>query len=102
MLRETREEAKRSGSKRYFDGKPCLHGHIAEHYTSNGSCIVCVRERGAKRHHKVPPPFQKGTYRLVVSPKLTATSPSLSAISDLLAQLANLNYTLVSLERAPE
>ena len=27
-------EAKAQGLKRYFTGKPCKHGHVAEIYTS--------------------------------------------------------------------
>lgn len=37
----TRAEAKAKGLKRYFTGKPCKHGHIAERMTSGGNCLVC-------------------------------------------------------------
>ena len=41
----TRREAMALGLKRYFTGKPCPHGHIAERFLSSGTCVTCVRER---------------------------------------------------------
>ena len=41
MLPKTRKEAKLEGSKEYFTGKPCPHGHIAIRRTDNGSCTEC-------------------------------------------------------------
>lgn len=37
----TRAEAIRAGVPRYFTGKPCKSGHIAERYTLKGSCVEC-------------------------------------------------------------
>jgi 5-methylcytosine-specific restriction endonuclease McrA len=37
----TRAQAKAAGAKRYFNGKPCPTGHIAERMTSSGRCITC-------------------------------------------------------------
>lgn len=37
----TRAEAKAAGLKRYFTGKPCKHGHIAERIMSDMSCLEC-------------------------------------------------------------
>ncbi len=39
----TRAEAKAVGLKRYFTGKPCPKGHVAERYTDKGSCLACLR-----------------------------------------------------------
>jgi hypothetical protein len=39
----TREEAKRTGAKFYFTGKPCTRGHIAPRKTK-GNCTECMRE----------------------------------------------------------
>lgn len=39
----TRKEAKARGLKRYFTGKPCKHGHIAEREGIAGNCIPCNR-----------------------------------------------------------
>jgi hypothetical protein len=36
-------EARARGLTRYFTGKPCKHGHIAERLVSNRRCNVCVQ-----------------------------------------------------------
>lgn len=38
-----RTDAKQSGAKFYFTGKPCMRGHIALRKTK-GSCVECTRE----------------------------------------------------------
>ena len=38
----TRKEAQAQGLIRYFTGKPCKNGHIAERITSNGTCLQCA------------------------------------------------------------
>ena len=38
-----RKEAKKTGSKFYFTGQPCIRGHIALRKTK-GSCIECIKE----------------------------------------------------------
>ena len=37
----TCKEAKAQGLKRYFTGKSCPHGHIAERQCSSGACLAC-------------------------------------------------------------
>lgn len=37
-----RPEAKKSGAVRYFNGKPCPEGHVAERYTASGTCSLCA------------------------------------------------------------
>lgn len=44
-LPTTRAEALSLGLTRYFTGKPCKHGHIAERHAGKGNCVECVRER---------------------------------------------------------
>jgi hypothetical protein len=39
----TRAEALAAGKKRYFTGKPCPRGHVAERYASKGNCAACLR-----------------------------------------------------------
>jgi hypothetical protein len=41
-LPKTREEAKRIGSKYYFTGQPCKHGHTAARKTK-GACVECLK-----------------------------------------------------------
>lgn len=38
-----RAEARKLGRVRYFTGRPCRHGHVAERYVVSGSCIECLR-----------------------------------------------------------
>ena len=42
MLPKSRKFAKEIGATRYFTGKPCVKGHIAERCTANGNCLACV------------------------------------------------------------
>lgn len=37
---------------RYFTGKPCRNGHIAERYTSDGRCVQCKAEKDARSYAK--------------------------------------------------
>ena len=41
-LPKTRAEAKATGSKYYFTGEPCKHGHIAPRKTK-GACVECLK-----------------------------------------------------------
>lgn len=38
-----RAEAIKTGSKLYFTGLPCKHGHIAPRFTNNSTCKECHR-----------------------------------------------------------
>lgn len=48
----TREQALTTNKSRYFTGKACKHGHIAERSTVNGVCIECRRIRQALQNKK--------------------------------------------------
>ena len=37
-------EAKAQGLKRYFTGKPCKHGHVAERSVGSSNCIACLQD----------------------------------------------------------
>jgi len=50
----TLKQARERGLKRYFTGKPCKHGHIAERFVSSYGCTVCAKEH-AKRYYKEDP-----------------------------------------------
>lgn len=41
----TRKEARESGLKRYFTGKPCPQGHLSERSTATADCIECNRSK---------------------------------------------------------
>lgn len=37
----TRKQAQEQGLLRYFTGKPCKHGHVAERHVSSRGCLSC-------------------------------------------------------------
>lgn len=39
----SKSEAKELGLKRYFTGKPCKQGHVAEKTVSKSTCVECAR-----------------------------------------------------------
>jgi hypothetical protein len=47
-----RQEAIASGSPRYFTGMACVHGHVAERYTTNKSCCECANATANKTKSK--------------------------------------------------
>ena len=60
-------EAIDAGKTRYFTGKPCKHGHIAERMVSSGSCCECMKHKREKYHRSYNPDKAK-LYQLT-SPK---------------------------------
>lgn len=50
-IKISKTEAKRKGLKRFFTGEPCLHGHVCERMTVNGSCVECKNDRLRRRRH---------------------------------------------------
>ena len=57
-----RKAAIANGLKRYFTGKPCKHGHVAERLSHNGSCLECHREAG-RRWREDNPGYDKRYYQ---------------------------------------
>lgn len=45
----TRADARAQGLTRYFTGKPCPMGHIADRYVSTFGCVTCTRIRSDAR-----------------------------------------------------
>jgi hypothetical protein len=39
---------------KYFTGKPCVRGHIAERFEKTGICVECNREKAAARRQTHP------------------------------------------------
>ena len=54
QLPKTRKAALALGLPRYFTGKPCPKGHIAER-DIKGSCLVCKRQWDKKHHSPLSP-----------------------------------------------
>lgn len=44
-----RYAAKLAGADRYFTGKSCPRGHVAERYTGSGGCTACVSAQTKKQ-----------------------------------------------------
>lgn len=42
-LPRTRQEALELGSRHYFTGKPCKHGHVEKRFSQRGTCMGCSR-----------------------------------------------------------
>ena len=42
MKRTTKKEARANGDVKYYTGKPCKNGHIAERYAKGGNCTICL------------------------------------------------------------
>lgn len=40
----SREAARKNFEPRYFTGKPCKYGHVADRYVISGGCSACLRE----------------------------------------------------------
>ena len=67
-LPASRQEAKKSGSKYYFTGDPCLHGHLSPRYM-RGDCVQCNRDSGRRNADK-----RKAKYREKVDRELKTKS----------------------------
>lgn len=50
----SRKEATERGLSRYFNGKPCPKGHVAERRVSTGSCTECSRQQRSERDRLNP------------------------------------------------
>ncbi len=50
----TRAEAKARGLKRYFTGKACPRGHLAERFVSSPICLECARSKARRWAHENP------------------------------------------------
>ena len=48
----TRKEAIAQGLNRFFTGKPCKHGHIAEKYVYNWRCLGCTNAANVAYYEK--------------------------------------------------
>ena len=48
------DTARKAGLTRYFTGKPCKHGHVAERLVSNRRCTICSVESSTawKKEHR--------------------------------------------------
>ena len=47
MTATSKKEAKNLGVSRFFTGRPCHRGHVAERWARSGNCIACGQEDNA-------------------------------------------------------
>jgi hypothetical protein len=57
------EEARSKGLVRYFTGKPCKYGHLAERMTSNKTCVECHRLKQVSLYRADPEPGKQRARR---------------------------------------
>src|SRR5215213_1739153 len=52
---DERRRAKALGEVRYWNGRPCIHGHVDYRMTSTGGCVACkqIAARKAKRRRSL-------------------------------------------------
>lgn len=54
----TRDEARAAGLKKFYTGRACAHGHLAQRFVSSKGCTVCVDTR-KKAFRAANPEYQK-------------------------------------------
>lgn len=63
----SRKSARNSGLLRYFTGKPCKRGHIAERLVSSSTCLVCaniLKKKSQKKHRNEYLAYQREYQKL--------------------------------------
>lgn len=48
----TRKDAKLLGLTKYFTGKECINGHLAERYVQSGTCSQCINGNASPARHQ--------------------------------------------------
>ena len=59
----TRREAWKRDLTRFFTGRPCEKGHVAERQTSNGSCVECRRDTRGTAEYRAKKKLRAERYR---------------------------------------
>lgn len=59
----SRKDAIEQGLLKYFTGKPCSNGHIAERYVKNRSCVKCSNNSKAAYYVKISRTKPKGRFK---------------------------------------
>ena len=75
MKRGARAEAKARGLTRYFTGKPCKNGHLAERFVNGAVCVICKAERTTEwraAHREEAKEAERAWYRANKARRLAA------------------------------
>lgn len=67
------------GAKTYFNGKPCLRGHIAPRAVSSRNCIACLYENGVKARTSPETAEVTREYHREYNKKRKASDPDFAA-----------------------
>jgi hypothetical protein len=59
----SRKDAAAQGIKRYFTGKPCLRGHVAERRVVSRDCVLCRDQRKLHSEQTQPRSYLAHKYR---------------------------------------
>lgn len=59
----TRKQAEAVGANRYYTGKSCKRGHLAQRYVKTGICVGCQKERDDLKCRVKAAEHQKDYYR---------------------------------------
>ena len=79
MIKLSRQDALKQGLTRYFTGKPCPLGHVAERLVSTKACSECVREKKHRWNKENPEKVAKQRREWVSrNPEKAKESKSLS------------------------
>ncbi len=62
MVILTRSAAIEAGVNRYYTGKPCKRGHLAERVTSTSTCIICKQEQ-ERNAYSLDPTYRQQQYQ---------------------------------------
>lgn len=72
----TRQQAQTLGLNRYFTGKPCKHGHVAERRTDTGNCTKGQWLAQQTPERKAANILYKRRLRAAATAASSATSPA--------------------------
>lgn len=53
LVKILRGAARKQALDRYFTGRPCVRGHLAERYTKTGQCVQCEADRRRQPDRRV-------------------------------------------------
>lgn len=109
QLPTTRKEAKRTGLKYYFTGKPCKNGHMENRNAETAVCVQCNRDNVGRYSGNIQPSLicnvAKEIGNLSRNHKLRSALIDFEAISskpDLLVQLEAIRDQFVAIITSSE
>jgi len=52
-INDLRLEAAERGDYRFDPGRPCVHGHWADRYVSDGMCVTCALKKVQRQRERI-------------------------------------------------